>query len=187
MLEVFVLSLKRKQKAETKCQLELCGIDMSNKVFHCKNKNCQHYPVSFNRLLSHIWDRDKNNLNFKYVCKISNCTSSFTNQQSFRRHAKSKHKWFFEQHMKFVNSKTNGNTHFLQGNANGGDDYEEITNDGNDSSNLNETDSFESSAEGFLEDAADYSFDNIDFDNVIGEMLLDFWGNFNVTTAAKIS
>ena len=98
-------------------------------------------------------------------------------------------KSFFGQHMKFFNSKTNANTNFLEGNANGGDDYEEITNNGNDVSNLNETDSTESSAEGFIEDTADYSFDNIDFSKLIGEKLLDLRENFNITTAAtcKIS
>ena len=80
-------------------------------------------------------------------------------------------------------------TNFPEGNDNGGDDYEEITNNYNDSSNLNESDSFESSAEGFLEDAADYSFDNIDFNKLIGERLLDLRENVSVTTAAtcKIS
>ena len=162
---------------------------MSNNVFHCRYRNCQYYSVSFNRLLNHIWDRHKNDLNFKYVCGISNCTSSYANQQSFRRHAKSKHKRFFEQHMKFFNSKTNDNTNFLEGNANGGDDYEEINNNDNDVSDLNETESIESSAEGYLEDAAGYSFDNIDFNKLIGEKLLDLRENFNVTTAAtcKIS
>ena len=65
--------------------------------------------------------------------------------------------------MKFFNSKTNDNTNFLEGNANGGDDYEEINNNDNDVSDLNETESIESSAEGYLEDAAGYSFVNIDF------------------------
>ena len=86
--------------------------------------------------------------------------------------------------MKFFNSKANGNTNFLDDNANGGEDYEEITNSDNDVSKLNETDSIESSAEGFLEDAADYSFDNIDFNKLIGEKLLDLRENFNVTAAA---
>ena len=179
MLEVFVFPLFLKY------QLQLCGIDMSNNVFHYRYKNCQYYSIKFNRLLNHIWGRHKNDLNFKYVCGISNCTSSYTNQKSFRRHEKSKHEWFFEQHIKFFNSKTNGNTNFLDGNANGGDDYEEITNSDSDVSNLNETDSIESSAEGFLEDAADYSFDNIGFNKLIGEKLLDLMENYNVTTAAS--
>ena len=60
--------------------------------------------------------------------------------------------------MKFFNSKTNSNTNFSEGNANGGDDY--------DSSNLNETNSFGSRRKEFLEDATDYSFDKIDFNEV---------------------
>ena len=68
--------------------------------------------------------------------------------------------------MKFFNSKTNSNTNFSEGNANGGDDYEEITNNDNDSSNLNETNSFESRRKEFLEDATDYSFDKIDFNEL---------------------
>ena len=91
----------------------------------------------------------------------------------------------FLSNTKFFNSKTNGNTNCLDGNANGGDDYEEITNSDSDVSDLNETDSIESSAEGFLEDAADYSFDNIGFNKLIGEKLLDLMENYKVTTATS--
>lgn len=93
---------------------------------------------------------------------------------------------FLEQHMKFSNSKTNDNTNFPQDNANVGDDYEEITNNENDSSNLNETDSFKSCTERFVEDPTDYSFDNVDFNLLIGETLLDLRENFKAATC-KIS
>ena len=80
--------------------------------------------------------------------------------------------------MKFFNSKTNSNTNFPEGNVNGGDGYEEITNNDNDSSNLNETDSFGSSEEEFLEDATDYSFDKIDFNEVTEGNVIWFQGKF---------
>ena len=80
--------------------------------------------------------------------------------------------------MKFFNSKTNSNTNFPEGNANGGDDYEEITNNENDSSNLNETNSFGSRGEEFLEDATDYSFDKIDFNEVTEGNVIWFQGKF---------
>ena len=91
--------------------------------------------------------------------------------------------------MNFFNSKTNGNTNYPEGNANGCDNYEEIANNDKNSSNLSKTDSFKSSAEGFLKDAAYYGFGDVDFNKLIRERLMHLTEQFNVTKAAtcKIS
>ena len=74
-------------------------------MFQCRYEKCPYQPISFNRLLIHIWDRHKN-LSFRHICGISNCTSGYTNLLSFRRYVKCKHKWFFEQYMKFFKSSS---------------------------------------------------------------------------------
>ena len=38
------------------------------------------------------------NNGFKYRCNISNCPKTYTNAQSFRRHLKCAHRWFYETH-----------------------------------------------------------------------------------------
>ena len=86
--------------------------------------------------------------------------------------------------MTFFNSKTNGNTNWPEGNANGCDNYEEIANNDKDSSNLSKTGSFKSSAEGFLKHAACYGFGDVDFNKLIWEWLMDLTEHFNVTKAA---
>ena len=98
-------------------------------------------------------------------------------------------RWFFEQYINFFNSKTNGNTNCPEGNPNGCDNYEEIANNDKDSSNLSKSDSFKSSAEGFLKDGAYYGFGDVDFNKLIRERLMDLTEHFNVTKAVtfKIS
>ena len=75
---------------------------MSNNIFHCKYRNCHHYSSNFNRLLNHVWDRQKNYLSFNYACGVSSRTSTYTNLQSYMTHVKSKHKWFYEKHVKVL-------------------------------------------------------------------------------------
>ena len=149
---------------------------MINNVFHRRYTNCQHYSVSSNRLLSHAWDSHNNDFNFKYVCRISSCTSSSTTYKVFRDMQKQNIK-------SFLSNTTNSYTKFHENTVKGGNDYEEIINNGNDSSNLNETDYFGSSTEGFLEDAANYSVDKVDFNKLTEKRLLDLRENFNVTRA----
>ena len=86
--------------------------------------------------------------------------------------------------MNFFNSKTNGNTNTPEGNANGGDSYEEIINDDKNRSDLSNTDSFKSSAEGFLRDAAYHGFGDVYFNKLIWEGLKDLTEHLNVTKAA---
>ena len=51
-------------------------------------------------MLNHVWDRHKNYLNFRYAYGISSRSSAYTNLQSYKRHVKSNHKWFYEKHVK---------------------------------------------------------------------------------------
>ena len=67
------------------------------------NLRCLYESVSFNKVLSHTWDKHSLTRNFSFKCQISSCKRRYTNLQSFRRQVKSKHCWFFEQHMKYFN------------------------------------------------------------------------------------
>ena len=62
-------------------------------------------PIQFARVLIHSWDKHQLDRNFKYICGISSCASSYTNLQSLHRHAKTRHFWFFDKHMKFFKNK----------------------------------------------------------------------------------
>ena len=73
--------------------------------FKCRNLGCLYESVSFNKILSHTWDKHSLAQNFSFKCEISSCTNRYTNLQSFRRHVKSKHCWFFEQYVKYFNTQ----------------------------------------------------------------------------------
>ena len=139
--------------------------------FYCKYGEYEFKSLSYNRLLNHVWDKHKFEQGFSFVCRISSCSSKFTNLQSYRRHAKKTHECFFEQHMKYFKSsrgqlpeeqtECEENENFSGSEA--GNEYQDfIRND------RNEIDSD-------LE---------LNFENIIGEILLDLRENFNVTTKA---
>ena len=68
--------------------------------FLCQFEPCQFQSSSYRRLLRHTWDKHALLPNFKYHCKISDCPRTYTNSQSFRRHVKSHHSWFYDSHLK---------------------------------------------------------------------------------------
>ena len=72
----------------------------SVEIFPCKF-NCSFKSPIFNRVLQHSWDKHSLQAGFSYICDISSCCKQFTNLQSYRRHVKSKHVWFFERYMKY--------------------------------------------------------------------------------------
>ena len=58
------------------------------------------------RVLTHTSDKHRLNRNFKYICGIYSWNSSYTDLQSFHRHAKAKHSWFFDKHMMLFKNKS---------------------------------------------------------------------------------
>ena len=79
---------------------------VDTKVLSCRYGQCDYQSTQFARVLTHTWNKYRLDGNFKYIYGISSCTSSYTNLQSFRRHAKAKHSWFLEKHMKFFKNKS---------------------------------------------------------------------------------
>ena len=73
--------------------------------FKCGNLGCPYESVSFNKILSHTWDKHSLAKKFSFKCESLSCTKRYTNLQSFCRHVKSNHCWFIEQHMKHFNKK----------------------------------------------------------------------------------
>ena len=53
-----------------------------------------------------MWDKYSLERGFKYDCGISGCPKTFISQQSFRRHVKQKHSWFYESHMIYFKNQT---------------------------------------------------------------------------------
>ena len=155
-------------------------------MFQCRYEKCPYQSISFNRLWSYIWDRHKN-LSFRHICGISNCTSGYTNLQSFRRHVKCKHKWFFEQHMKFFKSSSAEDA--CANNDSSEDEVVGCTTTTDDNLNDEVDPLLDTTNHQMSDDVDDGYFDKVDFVKLIGEGLLDLRENFNVTTAAtcKIS
>ena len=69
-------------------------------VFPCKVESCQSISQNFNKTLNHTWDKHGLRPGFFYKCEISDCTRRYTNIQSFRRHVKEKHVWFYDKHLR---------------------------------------------------------------------------------------
>ena len=110
-----------------------------------------------NRLLRHTWGKHALSANFKYICNISSCTRSYTNCQSFRQHLKSSHKRFYETDFQTENK-----------------DLLEVEDD---------RDGVISDSEITLDDIYDdLEQDDLNYDDIIAEFLLELRGTFNVTT-----
>ena len=113
-----------------------------------------------------------------YKFGISGCLSSYTNLQSFHRHAKKKHEWLFKQYMLYFN-KTHKPCEDINPTVLDVNNAEKRGILGQDLV-LNEIDI----------DGSDYARDeeNVfasgDYDSLIGEFLLGLREKLNVTTAA---
>ena len=66
--------------------------------FACSYNPCIFQSRSFRRYIIHTWDKHSLSTNFLHECQVSECTKKYTNQQSFIRHLKLKHKWFYDIH-----------------------------------------------------------------------------------------
>ena len=65
------------------------------RIFYCKYP--EYSSISFNRVLNHSWERHNSiSQGFEYKCDISSCTRKYSNIQSFKRHLKSHHSWFYD-------------------------------------------------------------------------------------------
>ena len=137
------------------------------KLFSCRYGQCDYQSTQFAR----TWDKHRLDRNLKYICRISSCTSSYTNH----KHTKAKHSCFFDKHMKFFKNKfvpSCDGEEFLYGN---GEEGQPHSNEqaGNEGSEMNDDDD-----DNYFE-----LYKNIDCDDVIAEMLLDLRENHNVTTS----
>ena len=76
------------------------AVNQRGQIFHCKVEPCQYISQNFNKTLNHTWDKHGLRPGFFYKCEISDCTRRYTNIQSFRRHVKEKHVWFYDKHLR---------------------------------------------------------------------------------------
>ena len=145
--------------------------------FKCRNLGCLYGSVSFNKILSHTWDKHSLAQNFSFKCEISSCTNRYTNLQSFRRHVKSKHCWFFEQHMKYFNTQQAAadETDLLVNNA----DIQEVD-------DLQEDDFSEALREDLQEgtNGLDTDESSVNHLDLIANLLLELREKYNLSTSA---
>ncbi len=74
--------------------------DPTVRKFSCSLLGCLFASTDYNKLLNHFFESHTLKTGAPFICRISSCTRTFTNCQSFRRHAQAQHIWFFEQHMR---------------------------------------------------------------------------------------
>ena len=136
---------------------------MSSKKFLCQFESCLFQTCSFKRLLQHTWDKHSLSYNSKYTCNISGCPKAYTNHQSYRRHVKASHNWFYEIHFK-GNSRSCGEADLTE--------------------NIDDSENHDQNNELSFEDEGQEVHGNIalDADEIISDFLLELREKFNVTT-----
>ena len=146
----------------------------SVELFPCKF-NCSFKSPIFNRVLQHSWDKHSLQAGFSYICDISSCCKQFTNLQSYRRHVKSKHVWFFERYMKYFRAvlTTNEKQQGCQGTIS---DIE-LSVDG-------QVEEPDETAMPNNKSTKESDFDSFNFEQAIAEILLELRESFKTSTAA---
>ena len=76
----------------------------TKRTFLCKYSLCYYQSTSFKRFLNHTWDKHSLSFGFHHTCGISGCTKTYKNLQSFRRHIKQAHAWFYELHFSKISA-----------------------------------------------------------------------------------
>ena len=76
------------------------AVNQRGQLFHCKVEPCQYISQNVKKNLNHTWDKHGLRPGFFYRCEISDCIRRYTNIQSFRRHVKAKHVWFYDKHLR---------------------------------------------------------------------------------------
>ena len=65
-------------------------------IFPCRSEQCQYSSRDFNKTLNHVWDKNGLMAGFSHECGISDCTKKYRNIQSYRRHVRDRHTWFYD-------------------------------------------------------------------------------------------
>ena len=140
-------------------------------TFKCKFQPCPCESPQFSRILNHVWNIHSLEPGFRYACGISTCPRSYTNLQSFRRRVRDKHLWFFEMYLKVFDKDLPNNLDISQRDVNDFSPVENIVDHKRD---------FE------IEEDFDHFDDQIllNFNTVVGNILLELREHFNVTTKA---
>ena len=146
------------------------SVEIFPSKFNCSFK----FPI-LSRVFQHSWDKHSAQAGFSYICDISSCYKHITNLQSYRRHVKSKHVWFFEGDMKYFRAvlTTNEKQQGYQGTISDID----LSVDGQvEKPDETVIPNNNSSKEG--------DFDSLSFERAIAEILLELRENFKTSTAA---
>lgn len=125
--------------------------------FRCQFSDCCYQSYAFNRMLQHTWDKHSLAPGFKFRCNISDCPRTYKNLQSFRRHLKAVHKWFYQIHYNVPEKSDNINT-----------------------SNLTVID--DEAVKMNVDDISDVENNEINYDNVVASFLLELRHKYGITT-----
>ena len=151
-------------------------------LFPCQNEQCQYTFTEFNKTLNHVWDKHGLTAGFSYQCGVADCTRKFTNIQSYRRHARDKHTWFYNTHLKRYDKNASISDPFLLTAPNDQEDEDstvdislnDTVNNGSALTHNCDVDMWEG---GSGEEALHY--EDFNQDNIVGSFLLGLIENFN--------
>ena len=135
-----------------------------NRSFLCQFPPCCYQSFSYKRFLRHTWDKHSLEIGFKYCCSISSCPKTYSNAQSFRRHLKSAHRWFYDKH--FSDNREEGDN--------------DETADCYDSNEINSDIEIDNDVD--VDPAYEETITTTDYDDLVASFLLELRHCFGVTT-----
>ena len=121
------------------------------------------------------------------VCGVAGCTRKFTNIQSYRRHARDKHTWFYNTHLKRYDKNASISNPFLLTAPNDQEDEDSTVDNSlndtvNNGSDLTHNCDVDMREGGNGEEVLHY--EDFNQDVIVGSFLLGLRENFNTTTEA---
>ena len=143
---------------------------------------------NFNKTLNHVWNTHGLPAGCSYQRGVSDCTRKFTNIESYRRHARDKHTWFYNTHLKRYDKNASISDPFLltASNDQGDEDNNTVDNSLNDAvnngSDLTHNCDVDMRVSGNGEEVLHYKDFNQDV--IVGSFLSGLRENFNTTTEA---
>ena len=145
----------------------------------------QYSSRDFDKTLNHVWDKHGLVAGFSYVCGISDCTKKHRNIQSYRRHVRDRHTWFYDLYIRRYDKNNLDQNEFLMVHDNQEDEANVLQNNSVDNEgdvNLNDIDIDNAENEPIGEEYLNYK--DFDHDVTVASFLLGLREKFNSTTEA---
>ena len=130
-------------------------------IFPCRSEQCQYSSRDFNKTLNHVWDKHGLMAGFSYACGIFDCTKKYRNIQSYRRHVRDRHTWFYDLYIRHYDKNNLDQNEFLMVHDNQEDEANVLQNNSVDNKgdvNLNDIDIDHAENEPIGEEYLNYRF-----------------------------